>query len=102
LVVPTTLTFGNQSVNGTGAAQPVTVTNPSLATVRFSAISIGADFDQTNNCGTSLAPLSSCTINVWSKPTGAGHFSGSLTLTDNATNSAQVVSLSGKGNNGKK
>jgi hypothetical protein len=102
LVLPTILTFANQSVNGAGAAQPVTVTNPGLATVKFSGISTSAEFDQTNNCGTSIGPQASCTIKVWSKPTGGGHFSGTLTLTDNATNSAQVVTLSGKGNNGKK
>jgi hypothetical protein len=39
---------------------------------------------------------------VSSKPTVPGQFSGSLTITDNATNSPQVVTLSGKGNNGNK
>jgi hypothetical protein len=65
-------------------------------------MSIGADFTLTNNCGPSVAPLGTCTIDVSSKPTVPGQTSGSLTLTDNATNSPQAVTLSGKGNNGKK
>jgi hypothetical protein len=102
LVVPTTLIFAGQSVGGTSPAQAVTVTNPSLATVRINGISIGADFAQTNTCSTSIAPQSSCVINISSRPTTPGQTSGTLTLTDNATNSAQVVTLSGKANNGKK
>jgi len=78
------------------------VTNPSLATVRINGISISADFAQTNTCGTSLAAQSSCAINVSSKPISSGPTSGNLTLADNATNSPQVVTLSGKANNGKK
>jgi P pilus assembly chaperone PapD len=95
------LTFGNQSVGGLSAPQTVTVTNPSLATVKITGIYIDTGFAQTNNCGTSIAPQSSCTFNVSSKPTGAGHFSGQLSLADNATNSSQVITLDGKGNNGK-
>jgi hypothetical protein len=49
-----------------------------------------------------VAANGSCAINVTFSPTGPGGASGSLTLTDNATNSPQVVSLSGKSNNGKK
>jgi hypothetical protein len=80
----------------------VTVGNPSLAKVKISGIYIDAGFVQTNNCGTTMAAQSTCTFNVSSSPTGSGHYSGTLTLTDNATNSSQVITLSGKGNNGKK
>jgi len=80
----------------------VNVTNLGLATVKFVGISTSADFAQTNTCGTSLAAQSSCSISVSSAPTGPGTRTGNLTLTDDAINSQQVVSLSGKGNNGNK
>jgi hypothetical protein len=102
LVSPTTLSFGGERIGGTGPAQTVTVTNPSLAIVRITGISISVDFAQTNTCGNSIAAQSSCAINVSSKPTSPGQFSGNLTLTDNATNSPQVVTLFGKGHNGNK
>jgi hypothetical protein len=77
------------------------VTNLGGATVTIAGISIGGGFAQTNNCGSALATNGSCSISVTFSPTGAGPQSGSMTLTDNATNSQQVVTLNGKGNNGK-
>jgi hypothetical protein len=57
----------------------------------------GADgnFAQTNNCGSSVGPSKPCTINVTFSPSAVGNSSGTLTLTDNAANSPQVVVLSG-------
>ena len=80
----------------------MTVTNNGGATVMISGISIAGDFAETDDCIPSLAAHSSCSISVTSNPTGAGPDSGSLTITDNATNSPQLVELSGKGNNGNK
>jgi len=83
------------------APQTVTVTNLGLAPVKFSGISASSGFVETDNCTPSVGANSSCTISVSSSPTQAGPVSGTLTVTDNATNSPQVVDLSGKGNNGK-
>ena len=83
------------------APQTVTVTNLGLASVKFNGISTSAGFVETNDCSPSVAANSSCTISVSSSPIQSGPASGTLTLTDDATNSAQVVHLSGKGNNGK-
>jgi hypothetical protein len=52
-----------------------------------------ADFSQTNNCGTSLAGNSSCTINVTFKPTNINHRSATLTITDSV--GTQTVTLAG-------
>src|SRR5438094_4863058 len=56
-----------------------------------------ADFGQTNNCGSSLAVSSSCTINVTFTPAASGTRSGTLTVTDNASGSPQTASLTGTG-----
>jgi len=93
----TTLTFSS-GVNVQSAAQSVTVTNSGSATLTFSGITASpSSFVQTNNCGTSLAAGGSCTINVTFTPTAAGTVSGTLTITDNASNSPQTVTLSGTG-----
>jgi hypothetical protein len=77
------------------------VTNTGGATVTIAGISIGGGFAQTNGCGSALLAHGVCSISVTFSPTGAGPQSGSMTLTDNATNSPQVVTMTGKGNNGK-
>jgi hypothetical protein len=50
-----------------------------------------------NNCGTSLAPGASCTINVAFAPVSRGAWPGTLTITHNAAGSRSRVSLSGTG-----
>jgi len=99
-VSPTSLAFGEQSVGTTSAPQVVTLTNNGGAAIAI-GISASSGFAETDNCAPSIAANGSCSISVTFSPAGPGSASGSLTLTDNATNSPQVVSLSGKGNNGK-
>jgi hypothetical protein len=100
-VSPTTLTFGDESVNGVYPPQTVTVTNRSSVSVRFTGIAIsGAGFVQTNTCGTSLTARGTCVISVSYKPARSGRSTGALSLTDNAANSPQAVTLIGKANNG--
>ncbi|HEV2991129.1 MAG TPA: choice-of-anchor D domain-containing protein, partial [Candidatus Angelobacter sp.] len=94
---PASLTFANQVVNTTSAAQTVTLTNSGDAALNISSIAIASDFAQTNNCGSSLAAGASCTFNVTFKPLGSGLRSGSLTISDNASGSPHIVSLSGTG-----
>src|SRR2546425_9650843 len=67
---PSSLTFASQIVGTTSGAQAVTLTNSSGAPLSISSIlafSVGRnqqpDFAQTNNCGSSLAASSACTIN---------------------------------------
>ncbi len=94
---PASLTFAAQAVNTTSAAQTVTLTNSGDAALNISSIAIASDFAQTNNCGSSLASGASCTFNVTFKPLGSGLRSGSLTISDNASDNPHMVSLSGTG-----
>src|SRR5208337_2988342 len=50
-----------------------------------------------NNCAGSVAAGAGCTISVTFTPTAPGNRTGALTLTDNASNSPQTVTLSGTG-----
>src|SRR5713101_6834385 len=95
---PTSLSFANQIVNTTSGAKAVTLTNNQTSTaLAISGVTTSGDYSQSNNCGTSLAALASCTINVTFKPTATGARTGTLTVTDNANNSPQTASLTGVG-----
>ena len=98
-VTPTSLTFASQNVGSSSAAKTVSVTNETASAVSISSIAATGDYSETNNCGTSLAAGSSCTVSVIFTPTAAGTRTGTLTLTDSASNSPQKVSLSGTGAN---
>jgi hypothetical protein len=91
------LTFAGQLVSSTSAAQTVMLTNPGGTALSITGIQATGDFAQTNNCGTSLASLASCTISVTFTPTATGTRTGSITITDSAANSPQVITLTGTG-----
>jgi len=98
---PASLAFSGQDVDSASAPQPVTVTNSSAVPVILSGITItGANtssFSETNNCGTSLAAGSHCTISVTLSPSAAGLLSAKISVTDDAAASPQSVPLSGTG-----
>jgi Bacterial Ig-like domain (group 3)/Beta-propeller repeat/Protein of unknown function (DUF1573) len=96
-VSPTSLTFGSQNVDTTSAAQNVTLTNSGSGPLTISGITASSNFVQTSNCPAMLSASSSCTIQVNFSPSTTGSFSGSVTITDNASSSPQSVSLSGSG-----
>jgi hypothetical protein len=97
IVSPASLTFGNQAVSSASAAQSVTLSNTGGAALTISSIVASGDFAQTNTCGGSIAAGASCAINVTFAPTAQGPRTGTLTITDNASSSPQVVALSGTG-----
>ena len=102
---PTSLSFGNQNVGQTSAAQTVALTNSGSATLNIQSIAItgtnSGDFavvtSSTNPCGTTLASGASCNISVTFSPTSPGPRAAQLSITDNAPSSPQTVSLSGTG-----
>src|SRR5262249_38894098 len=98
------LSFGNQTVNTTSAAQNVTLTNNGPGALTISSIGIAGtnsgDFAQTNNCPVSPATLavnSNCSISVTFTPTATGSRGAALSITDNGSGSPQSISLSGTG-----
>ena len=93
----TSLTFASQFQGNTSDSQFVTVSNPGTALLNFSAIAASGDFAETNTCGNGLAPGNVCQISVTFKPTAAGTRAGNVTLTDDASGSPHMVSLSGTG-----
>ena len=94
---PTALSFGNQAVGSTSAAQTVTLINDGDAVLNFSSMTITGDFAETNTCGTTLPAGSSCAFDVTFSPTATGPASGNLTINSDAPGSPHVVTLSGTG-----
>jgi hypothetical protein len=74
------------------------VTNTGSSTLDIDSIVASANFGvSSTTCGSTLAVGKSCKVLVTFTPTEAGSLTGTLTLTDNATNSPQSVQLSGTG-----
>src|SRR5437667_3202605 len=98
----TSLTFPNQTVGSTSAAQTVTLKNTGTASLTISSLQISGDFALagTGNCSGSVAAAASCTINVNFTPAATGTRTGTVTITDNAAGSPQHISLTGSGVSG--
>ncbi|MGZ4814453.1 MAG: choice-of-anchor D domain-containing protein [Terriglobales bacterium] len=93
----TSLAFGNVNVGTNSATQTVKLTSTGDTALSISSIMTSGDYSQTNNCPPSLAVNASCSIQVTFTPTAPGPRAGTLSVTDNAANSPQQVSLSGTG-----
>jgi hypothetical protein len=100
-LAPEILTFAQRASGTTSAAQSVTLSNTGNAQLAISGIAVGGtapgDFKQTNTCGSSLAAGANCLISVTFTPAGLGPRSAAISITDNATGSPQMVTLTGAG-----
>ena len=103
-LAPTSLDFGNQPLATTSAPMTVTLTNTGTAALTINSFAASGDFAATSTgasaCPTSPATLAAganCTINVTFTPTASGARTGSLSVTDNAGGSPQIMTLSGNG-----
>jgi FtsP/CotA-like multicopper oxidase with cupredoxin domain len=101
-LTPTSHDFGAVTARNTSAPFAFTLTNSGTAALAINRISLGGAnpnrFNQTNNCGASLAVGASCSINVTFTPQQARTaYSASLQITDNAPGSPQTATLTGTG-----
>jgi Abnormal spindle-like microcephaly-assoc'd, ASPM-SPD-2-Hydin/Cep192 domain 4/HYDIN/CFA65/VesB-like, Ig-like domain len=93
----TTLSFSPTFVGNTSASMAVGVTNSGTVALTISSITTTAQFSQTNTCGSSLAAGGHCVITATFAPTALGAQTGTMTLTDNASDSPQTINLKGSG-----
>jgi FG-GAP-like repeat/Cep192 domain 4 len=99
---PGRLNFGAINAGTTSAAMTTTLVNTGNASLTLTGISIAGvdagDFSvSSNNCGSSLNAGSSCAVSVKFTPTAGGARAGTVSISDNASNSPQTVVLSGTG-----
>jgi hypothetical protein len=98
---PTSLSFGTQKVGMSSTAKPITVTNTGATALTIKSVTVAGsdplDFIAANHCPASLAAGNNCTIEVTFKPKAKGSRSAKVSITDNAQNSPQSITLSGTG-----
>jgi hypothetical protein len=99
---PTSLPFGNQTVNTNSTAQTITLTNKGGVTMNLWQIAIlganAGDFSQTgSSCGSTLGAGVPCTISIVFKPAATGARSATLLFSDDGGGSPQAVTLTGTG-----
>ena len=96
-VTSTAIGFGNVIFGGATPNQSITLTNGGGQAMNIVSVVAVGDFVQMSNCGSSLAPLASCTISIVFTPLLQGNRFGELVVTTNAATSPDRIPLSGTG-----
>jgi urease beta subunit/alpha-D-ribose 1-methylphosphonate 5-triphosphate synthase subunit PhnH len=101
-VAPASLTYSSQLVGSSSAAQTITISNTGTAALHVGTVAVSGsnsgDFAVANNaCGSAVAVGQSCTVTLTFSPTAMGSRSATATISSDAINGAQSVSLSGTG-----
>jgi hypothetical protein len=90
--------LGTVAVGNTSAAVTVTLTNRQSSSLTISSVATSGPFAvSTNTCGAPVTAGASCAVGVTFTPAATGVATGTLTFTDDASNSPQNVQLSGTG-----
>jgi len=98
-LTPTNISFGTVTQGSAVAAQAVTLSSDGTGPLHIASVATGgtnaSDFSFTNNCtAPTYAVGATCTIGVSLLPLATGVRAAFITVTDDAPNSPQVISLS--------
>ena len=93
------VTFPDQVVGTASSAQVITVTNSGTAPLNVTGVTVGADYQEIDDCSSQVGPGANCTINVTFVPTTTGNLQRTITVADNASGSPQSITLVGQGVN---
>ncbi len=89
------LDFGSQLIGTESDPKTVILTNSGTATLDITGMVITAGFLQNDSCGPTLLAGKHCVIKVAFRPGGVGIKTGTLTITDSAPGSPQIINLRG-------
>ena len=93
---PGALTFPQQAVGIQSSSQQVTVTG--VGPLSINSIIVTGDFEESDNCPSTLTSGSNCQINVTFTPSASGSRTGTLSIDSNSYfNPSVTVALSGTG-----
>jgi hypothetical protein len=97
-LTPTSAKFANQREGTTSAAKTFTLDNIVSTTLNNIVISTTGDFSvSSTTCGTTLGGNTKCTIGLVFSPSATGTRTGTLSVSDSASNSPQTSELTGTG-----
>jgi photosystem II stability/assembly factor-like uncharacterized protein len=88
----TSLAFGTQA-----GSQTVTLTNAGTAPLTLYGITVSTPFTQSNTCGIQVQSGGTCNLTITFAPTAPGWYSASVSLSDDAPGSPQLIAVSGTG-----
>lgn len=98
VLTPASLEFDPLPQGTISQPKTATLTNPGTSEAAIQKIiASGIDFDQTNNCGSSLAAGGKCEIQVTFKPATIGSRVGNLTVVVSASAKPYMIALNGTG-----
>lgn len=96
---PISLAFPTTTQGTTSSPMTLLVTNSGNATLHITSVLLGgnnsSDFSMANTCNGPYAPNVSCSISVTFTPLAAGQRSATITISDDAQNSPQIVQVTG-------
>lgn len=95
---PDSLMFVSQMFGTTSSAQTITLANTGSNALTVTAIPMSGDFSKTDNCeNASVAPGSSCAIQVTFTPSATGSRTGQMTIFANFYGGQMIVDMTGAG-----
>jgi hypothetical protein len=94
---PADLVFSSTTVGATSTGKSITVTNHQPTAITGLSVSTYGEFTETDNCPSSLAAGSSCTITVEFHPAGSGERTGAVVLSNGGSGQPQTIELTGTG-----
>jgi arylsulfate sulfotransferase len=101
-IAPSPVTFPAISQGAAGMPTTIVVTNSGTGALNITSVVVAGtnpkDFATTNSCSGSIASMGTCNIVVNFTPSDSGALSETITITDNAATSPQVINVSGTAN----
>jgi arylsulfate sulfotransferase len=102
-IAPNPLAFPTISQGAVGTPTTIVVTNSGTAALNITSVVVAGtnpkDFATTNtSCSGSIASMGTCNIMVNFTPSDSGALSETITITDNASTSPQVINVTGTAN----
>jgi hypothetical protein len=94
---PSPVQFSPVQVGSSSQPQSVLLRNMGSAVLTIQSISAVGDFQETNNCGSSVPAAGSCTFSITFTPTASGARSGSVAIEDDAAGAPHSIALYGVG-----
>jgi hypothetical protein len=102
-LTPANVSFATITEGTSNGPQTVTVTSSGAAALHISSVVLGganvSDYSMTNSCTAAAYPTNAtCGINLTFAPSATGPSSATITLSDDAPNSPQVITVGGSAN----